>query len=431
MKIKLLEDWLNGDDLYKPSEYQVLEVPDEVGEQLIFDGIAERAWSKAEQEARARGQMSVSSKKKRQLISVMGGRADMPEAVTLDSLFFGKEYTGGGQGLDDPTYLECVRDAKKGIFRPELKTLTISDSTGGYLVPDILYAQVLDRIKALPSLLERCTKFQTEGSGLKIPAFMDYDWSAGLYSMDLPPAQEDTTLLEREPEFEQLEFSLHKHGFTLPITNELLEDSRATLGTMLPMIMSKATAFGIDYLILNGVGGAQPLGIINAPCTVEVSAETDQDSGTLLYQNLTKMFARLTPGAEAGAVWLVSRSCFPYLAELTINVGTGGAVMWLTDATGKVPASIFGLPVIVHPHCSVCGTKGDIVLGNFSSYGILGKSTSPLIRVDFSEHVEFKKDKSVWRCIVRFDGHPLMSDKLIDADGSTELSNFIVLETRD
>lgn len=46
MKIKLLKEWQNGDDLYKPSDYQILEVPDEVGEKLIEDGIAEKHNSK-------------------------------------------------------------------------------------------------------------------------------------------------------------------------------------------------------------------------------------------------------------------------------------------------------------------------------------------------------------------------------------------------
>jgi hypothetical protein len=62
-------------------------------------------------------------------------------------------------------------------------------------------------------------------------------------------------------------------------TDELLQDARA-LDAFLREACPNEIAFATDDAIINGVGGGQPLGILNAESKISVSKETGQAAAT-------------------------------------------------------------------------------------------------------------------------------------------------------
>lgn len=412
---------------------------------LVADGIGKYCTVADRDEATTREATKIAKMVRKQLnaeagssnLPVFGGAAQntkigLAEEVSLKSFWMGstnKADDVGFSGLGD--YLSAVQLAKKGGFDPRLKTLMAGDnSAGGFLVPDSLLATIYDEANQLTSVLAKCRRFTTSSSGLKIPAFFDYDWSSGLYGMETTDTAEDVTLSEAEPSFEQIGMSLHKRGFILPVTNELIEDSPQVLSSVLPNVMAQAVNFGIDKSIIKGSGAGEPLGVLNAPSLIAIEKLGGQPADTLQYGNILEMYSRLLPGAASGAVWLVHSACVPELAKMTVAVGTGGSVVWLQDASAAVPGKILGIPILVHPHCNPLGDEGDIILANFGAYGVLGKAGTDLVRIDFSEHQYFTKYKSCWRVVCRIDGQPLQSDVVTHPDGVTTMSNFITLKER-
>ena len=62
-------------------------------------------------------------------------------------------------------------------------------------------------------------------------------------------------------------------------------------------VLQKGIAWYLDLDLLNGNGAGKPLGVLADPALVTVSKETGQAASTVLYGNLTNMFARLHPAS--------------------------------------------------------------------------------------------------------------------------------------
>jgi HK97 family phage major capsid protein len=73
---------------------------------------------------------------------------------------------------------------------------------------------------------------------------------------------------------------------------------------------SMEAEFKIEDAIINGTGGAVPLGVINSGALITVAKEAGQASGTVAYLNLTKMAARLWGPHIPHAVWLMSNEVY-------------------------------------------------------------------------------------------------------------------------
>ena len=74
-------------------------------------------------------------------------------------------------------------------------------------------------------------------------------------------------------------------------------------------------------------GAGQPLGVLNADCLIEASAESGQTSSDpFLYENAINMRARLPFSSLPKAVWIMNQTVLPYLQKMSIAFGTGDNV---------------------------------------------------------------------------------------------------------
>ena len=177
---------------------------------------------------------------------------------------------------------------------------------------------------------------------------------------------------------------------------------------------------------MSGTGAGQPLGILNADCTVVVSKEGGQNADTIVYENLTNMMARMFPGSFSNSVWVAHITTIPQLLSLSLSVGTGGsAVPVLNESNGTF--TMLTRPVLFTEKVPTLGSQGDIGLYDFSQY-VVGLRNE--MRFDTSIHVHFTTDELLSRIIERHDGMPLWNEALTLADGSTTVSPFVVLGDR-
>ena len=191
-------------------------------------------------------------------------------------------------------------------------------------------------------------------------------------------------------------------------------------------LCGKGLSWYRDKAFLKGTGAGEPLGILNADCTIEVDKESGQANDTILYENLTAMMSRMFAGSFQNSVWVCHQSTIPQLLTLSLAVGTGGDhIPVMKESNGQF--SILTRPVIFTEKTAVLGDRGDIMLCDFSQY-IIGLREG--MRFDTSIHVHFETDELLSRIIERHDGQPLWDEALTLEDGSTTVSPFVVLGAR-
>lgn len=116
----------------------------------------------------------------------------------------------------------------------------------------------------------------------------------------------------------------------------------------------------------------------------------------------------------------------PTAFDLSLAIGTGGdRIPVMTESNGQF--KILTRPVLFTEKTETLGSKGDIMLCDFSQY-VVGLRSD--MRFDTSIHVAFTTDEILSRIIERHDGEPLWDEALTLEDGATTVSPFVVLEAR-
>ena len=85
-----------------------------------------------------------------------------------------------------------------------------------------------------------------------------------------------------EPSFGRVTLTAKKLTAYTSAANELLADSAISLEALLLRIFPQALQFFEDDAFINGIGGGQPVGILNADALVTVSKETGQAATTIV-----------------------------------------------------------------------------------------------------------------------------------------------------
>jgi HK97 family phage major capsid protein len=185
--------------------------------------------------------------------------------------------------------------------------------------------------------------------------------------------------------------------------------------------------------LINGVGGGEPLGFLNAASLVTVAKETGQKANTILAENVINMYSRMFASSLSSAVWLINQNTLPQLLTMSIAVGTGGVPVYLPPGNSLVNApggALMGRPVFPIEQCASVGTIGDILFVDVANGYVIAEKGG--IKTDMSIHVLFESDQSVFRFILRVDGQPIRATALTPYKGGANYtqSHCIALASR-
>jgi len=232
-----------------------------------------------------------------------------------------------------------------------------------------------------------------------------------------------------KPQFREASWSLNDCMGIMYATNNILKDSNK-LTALVNKWFPAEFGFKIDDEIVNGNGAGHAVGIVGAGCTVTQAKESGQVRSTspITYKNIVKMYARLLSSSDANAGWFVNRALLPYLMLMTIDVGTGGAPVWLPPnaAAGQPYMTLMGKPIIPIEQCQAPGTAGDIIFADLNEYLLLTKGG---IDAQASIHVRFLWDEMTFRWVYRFDGGPIRNSTLTPYKGGATATQgpFVIL----
>ncbi len=208
------------------------------------------------------------------------------------------------------------------------------------------------------------------------------------------------------------------YGYTR-VSDELLADSAISLGDFLtgPFGFAGLIAWMEDYAFLRGTGAGQPLGILNAGATISVARQSN--TTPIQYADLVNMLEAFLPSSQG--VWVVSQSALSNL--LTIQDAAGNYV-WQPNARDDLPPTLFGRPVLFSEKLPAVGTAGDVLLADFRYY-LIGDREA--ITIDSTIYDYWRYGQTSWRAAARVDGQPWLSAPLTLADGTTQVSPFVIL----
>ena len=301
---------------------------------------------------------------------------------------------------------------------------------GGFLVPEEFRAELLRMTLESAVVRPRARVIPMGGPVVRYPAIRDashastvFGGVSGRWAAEAGSVSSSTN----EPTFAQVALTAKKlTGYTV-VSNELLNDSAIALEAVLMQLFAEALSFFEDDSFIAGVGGGQPVGILNADALVSVAKETGQAATTIVWENIIKMFSRLLPSSLMRSIWYAHPDTFPALATMSLAVGTGGAPVWINNGASGPPMTILGRPVVFTEKAETLGTAGDMVLSDMSYY-LIGDRQS--LAIANSPHVLFTTDQTVWRFIQRVDGRPWIDTALTPRNGTNTMSPFVALATR-
>ena len=326
-----------------------------------------------------------------------------------------------GLGIDDRLVGAAAQGMNEGV-----------PSEGGWLVERDVATGLLRRTFEVARIAGRARRIpiSTNANGIRISALKDDSRATGsryggIRAYWAPEAGDYT---KTRPDLRMMRLELKKLTGLLYATDEMMQDAPA-MATIMSQAFPDEFAFMLDDAIFEGAGTDQPLGFMKAGGKVTVAAETGQTANTIVYENITNMWARLPPPAMARAEWWINNDAMPQLQQLAMVIGTGGVPVYLpsTGAAGSPYGTLFGRPVMPMEYCETIGTEGDIVLCDPSQYVLIEKGD---IQYATSIHVAFLTGEQAFRFTYRVDGQPIDDKPITPFKGANKLSNFITLATR-
>lgn len=322
-------------------------------------------------------------------------------------------HNGGFNSLED--FLTIVHSGRADERLVKCSMVEGVPDLGGFSVPEEYASFLLDKSLESEIIRPRATVYPMHALTRKAPAFDNSDRSDGLFGgFSGQWLAEGETGVKQEGKLRLLTLTAKKLACFTQASNELLADG-VGFEEQLGNALIKALGWFLDHSFINGTGNGQPLGILRDPALITIGKESNQPAGTITYNNVVAMFARLSPASFNNAIWIANSSTITQLLSLTMTIGTGGVhVPVLKEESGKF--TLLGKQVIFTEKCPPLGAKGDLILADLSQYAIGMRKE---ISLDRSNVPGWLQDLSDFRIIARVDGKGMWEKPITPKNGNT------------
>jgi len=329
-----------------------------------------------------------------------------------------------------PEYVLAINDFHaKHTADPRLEKLMVTKAMageigvdGGFLIPEVSRQELLTT-RAEASFMRNRARIVPMGSR-SVP-FPAVDYSTGEAGVSgffggvrTYYTEENTDIEASEPSFKMIELKAKELAGYTEIPNGLLRDSAVSLEAFLsgPGSFGGALAWQEDYDSLRGNGIGRPLGILNAPATISVSRNT---GSKFKFVDAVAMASKVI--MTGSPIWLMSQTLMPELFQLIDGASNN---IWQPNAAAGPTTTLLGWPIIFTEKLPALGTAGDVCLIDYSWY-LWGDRQA--VTMDISREHKFRTNQTVFRAVEAIDGQPWLDSKITLADGSTQVSPFVVL----
>lgn len=307
-----------------------------------------------------------------------------------------------------------------------------SGPTGGYLVPEEFLSPMKQIEATVSPLLAKVTRIRVKGDHGRWPALDQYfapTAGSGATAMAGRVVSTATatggTLTETQPQFTELQYTIHKEGGYVEVDNETIADSPQSIDTLLRQLFAVSVAAKKERHILRGSGAGEPLGILTALAsssdgpTIAVTTAADNVFAWADALSMRARFKRIS----GEPCWVIHPGVWPDIGQFEIGTAGAGAYVANMGAALGAGAPLLGFPVYESEHMPQ-DDNDDVILADFSAYIMFERDE---LSIAYSEHAAFTTDKGTWRFTSRFDGKPWLKSAitLADPQGSYTVSPFV------
>jgi HK97 family phage major capsid protein len=306
-------------------------------------------------------------------------------------------------------------------------------ASGGFLIPDEFRATLMQVALETALVRPRATVIPMTSLRVSMPIVDSTSNVSSVYGGIIGYwAEEGAALTQSQPTFGRIVLEAKKLTAYTAVPNELRRDSAISVETLLNTMMPQGISWFEDIAFLFGSGVGEPLGVLNPnnAAILSVAAQGGQPSGTILWENIVAMYARMLPSSLANAVWVVPPNALPELFTMALSVGTGGSILGpiaANNGTGAPVMQLLGLPIVVSEKVTALGGAGDVSLVDFSQY-LIGDRMA--MEAEQSADYLFGNDMMAYRFIERVDGRPWLQSAITPRNGGPTLSPYVQLAAR-
>ena len=203
------------------------------------------------------------------------------------------------------------------------------------------------------------------------------------------------------------------------LTNRLIRNWSGSMGFMEGLLGSALMA-AIEDECFSGSGAAQMQGILGSPAAYAVPRSV---ASAFNLADVANMAARMLSRGGA-AFWLYNPLLLADLIQM--KDGNNNLVFQQSIAPGS-PSMLWGKPAYPYEFASAVGSKGDVALVQPSPYYLIKDGSGPYVDIGFI-NTDFTQGISRVKISIMNDGGPWLAAPFKLADGTTEVSPFVLLD---
>jgi HK97 family phage major capsid protein len=260
------------------------------------------------------------------------------------------------------------------------KTLTVgTDSAGGFLVPDDYQTQLIKKMATMATIRARARVAQTARD---IATWPKVHWTTDdLYTSGVrltwvgeSPASSSAHRVT-DPVFGMYSIPVHTAMASMPLSNNLIEDSAFDVIGISQELLAEAFTLGENNVFINGTGVAQPMGIL-AKVGSDGPAAVNSGNGTALTADgLIDLVYSLPGQYDANAVHVMSKATAKAIRKL--KDGQGGYLWPIANQVGNMgaaPRTLLDYPVMLDEFMpAIAANAYPAIFGDLRGYLILDR----------------------------------------------------------
>lgn len=284
---------------------------------------------------------------------------------------------GKGYGHAFEAYM---RKGMSDLGPQDRKTLVEgTDSAGGFLVPDDYQTELIRKVATQATIRARARVGTTSRDIAKWPKLKystDDKYTSGVrmtWTGEVPSSSSVHRV--SNPEFGLYSIPVHTAMASLPLSNDLIEDSAFDILGVSSDLMSEAFTLGENDAFLNGSGIGRPMGILSQVDGDGPASVNSGTAATLLADGIIDLAYSLPAQYEPNAVWVMAKGTEKVVRKLK---DTANNYLWPVIASvgnfGVAPRELLGFPTFRDEFMpAVAAGAFPVIFGDLRGYLVLDR----------------------------------------------------------
>ena len=279
---------------------------------------------------------------------------------------------------------QMVQAAMAGVSIKEIKTtMTEADDVlGGYLVPEDVRLDIIERLPGMTVVRKRATVMSTNRDRVQFPKKTGgnnrYTGNVRWTWVDEQPT---ATEAETNQTWGQQSIPVHTAMGSTPMSRNLLEDAASDVVGSLTREFSESAAIDEDQMFLTGDGQGRPEGILNgtaasgAPFDADVTTVNAGNASALTGDGVVAVPHGLAKQYRQGSVFVMTKATHQEVRQLKDSVGR---YLWASNES-NLGTNPFGAPLLgfevdeSEAMPEIAANTYPIIFGNFRGYRIVDR----------------------------------------------------------